>query len=189
MSKYKTLQALSTGEFKDRGSRFIGYAQPADNEDEAKKCIDEIWKEHHKARHVCYAYKIGIGSPVIRTNDDGEPSNTGGQPILNYINKYELDNVVIGVVRYFGGVLLGKGGLINAYGTAAEEAIKNGQIISAREFEIIEIEFDFKYYASNIEILKKYNAEVLEEKYAESCQLKIKIEKDLIKTIEEEISK
>jgi uncharacterized YigZ family protein len=187
MSAFKTLKNISTGEFKDRGSRFIGYAKPIRSENEAKAYIEEVWKEHHKARHVCYAYKVGIENPVIRTNDDGEPSNTGGQPILNYINKYELDNVVVGVVRYFGGVLLGKGGLINAYGTAAEEAIKNGQIITAREYETLEIEFNFKDYASNIEILKKYQAEILEEDYSETCKLKIRIEKDALGVLQREL--
>lgn len=178
MSKYRTLARQSTGEFKDRGSKFIAYAQACYAEEDAKKLIDELRKEHHKACHVCSAYKIGLENLVSRTNDDGEPSNTGGPPIMNYINKYELDNVVIAVVRYFGGTLLGKGGLINAYGTAAELAIQNGKVIILSEKITLKIDLPFDDYALVVDALKKLNIEFLKEEFDQACHLEIQIEKD-----------
>jgi len=178
MSNFKTLAKTSTGELKDRGSKFIAYATPIFSDKEAKDFIQELWKEHHKARHICYAYSIGTTSKIIRTNDDGEPNNTGGQPILNYIKKYELDNVLIAVVRYFGGVLLGKGGLINAYGGAAHEALKNAEFILQSEKLSALLVCSFESYPTVIDILKNYEVTIINEEYSENCKLSFSIDKD-----------
>lgn len=178
MAQFKTLQKPSNGELKDRGSKFIAYAQAIYSEEEAKKVIEQIRKDHHKARHVCYAYKIGVSQPQIRINDDGEPSGTGGQPILNYINKYDLNNVIIAVVRYFGGVLLGKGGLINAYGGAAENAIVSGKIIELSERCNLRFEAPYSFYPQIMQLLKQLDAQIINETYTNICQLKIQLTKD-----------
>ena len=178
MSKFKTIAKSGRGEFKDRGSRFIAFAQSCYHEEDAKKLIEELRKKHHKASHVCSAYKIGLENQIMRVHDDGEPSNTAGPPIMNYINKYELDNVVVAVVRYFGGSLLGKGGLIQAYGTAAEQAIKNGTIVTLSEKISLHIDLPFDDYALLMGELKKLNAEFVTEEFDDNCHIEIRIEKD-----------
>ena len=126
---YKTIKSVSHGLFKDKGSKFISIAFPVRNEDEIKKFLDETRKEHHDARHHCYAYALGKDGSAWRSNDDGEPSGTGGKPILGQIRSFGVTNVLIIVPRYFGGTLLGTSGLINAYKTAAESALSNAEII------------------------------------------------------------
>ncbi|MFC2114338.1 IMPACT family protein [Bacteroidota bacterium] len=178
MAEFRTIKQQCTGEFKDKGSKFIAYAQSCYTEEDAKKLIDDLRKQHHKARHVCYAFKIGLTDPLMRMNDDGEPSNTGGQPIMNYIRKYRLDNVAIAVVRYFGGTLLGKGGLIKAYGGAAEEAIKNADIIRLYEKCKFNIIVPFSNYAPVLDTLKAFGADILNEKFDSACHMLVLVNKD-----------
>ena len=114
---------LSEGCYKEKGSKFLAYVLPIGSKDEVKEIVNRYKKEHHKAKHVCFAYRIGND---IRANDNGEPSGTAGRPILRQIDAANLDNALVVVVRYFGGTLLGTGGLINAYKTASQDAIQNG---------------------------------------------------------------
>lgn len=118
-----TLTGLTEGVYKEKGSKFLAFAMPITSKEEVKEIVNRYKKEHHKAKHVCFAYRIGED---IRANDNGEPSGTAGRPILRQIDAANLDNVLVVVVRYFGGTLLGTGGLINAYKCAAQDAIKNG---------------------------------------------------------------
>src|SRR3989338_10257684 len=120
-STYLTLETLSEGVYKEKGSKFIGLAQACYSEEEAKDLLAQWKNEHHQARHLCYAYRFGVHKDVWRANDDGEPSNSAGPPILGQIDAFDLSNVLIGVVRYFGGTKLGVGGLIAAYRAAAKE--------------------------------------------------------------------
>lgn len=117
---------LSEGIYKEKGSKFLAYVLPISSKEEVKEIINRYKKEHHKAKHVCFAYRIG---QEIRANDNGEPSGTAGRPILRQIDAANLDNTLVVVVRYFGGTLLGTGGLINAYKTASQDAIQNGLTI------------------------------------------------------------
>jgi len=121
---YKTILSPSQGIYKEKGSRFVAYAIPVSSQDEIKPLIDKIKKEHHEARHHCYAYMIGHERIIWRMNDDGEPSGTAGRPILGQINSYGLTNLIIVVCRYFGGTLLGVSGLINAYRSSAASACR-----------------------------------------------------------------
>lgn len=130
MHTYKTIDGPSEGFYKEKGSKFIAYAYPANDITEIKTHLASVKKIHHKARHHCLAYRYGITQIVERANDDGEPSGTAGQPILGQIHRFELHNILIVVVRYFGGTKLGTGGLIRAYKAAAEDAIENATIIS-----------------------------------------------------------
>jgi uncharacterized YigZ family protein len=148
---YRTIKSVSRGLFKEKGSKFISIAFPVRNEDEIKKLLDETRKEYHDARHHCYAYTLGKDGSDWRANDDGEPSGTGGKPILGQIKSFRVTNVLIIVPRYFGGTLLGTSGLINAYKTAAESALSNAEIID----HIIKQKCDltFPYQAMN-EVMK-----------------------------------
>lgn len=171
MAKYKTLKALSTGGYREKGSRFIAYAFPCESEEHAKKEIEKIAKEHHKARHVCYAYSIGAKNPLTKYSDAHEPANTAGLPILNQIRKYKLNNAIIIVVRYFGGVLLGKGGLARAYGSAAENAILQGNIIEKEETSLMKIKCDYTDFPLVMDALKRFNIKNIKQDFQNVCQV------------------
>src|SRR5690554_122122 len=125
---YRTISKPSEGYYKDKGSRFLAYAYPVETEAETRELLMQLKKEHHSARHHCYAWRLGAENPAYRANDDGEPSSTAGRPILGQLLAYDVTNVFIVVVRYFGGTLLGTSGLINAYKAAAADALSNADI-------------------------------------------------------------
>ena len=129
---YQTIAEVSSGIFKDKGSKFLAFAYPVQTEEEVKQIISSLKKEHHSARHHCYAWRMGTENIVYRTNDDGEPSSTAGKPILGQLLSFNLTNTMVVVVRYFGGTLLGVSGLINAYKNAAADALSNAKIIQKR---------------------------------------------------------
>lgn len=179
---YKTVKERSEGLYKEKGSKFIGIAVACYNEDEAKSFL-EVWKkEHHQARHLCYAYRFGMDMNVYRANDDGEPNNSAGAPILGQIDSFELTNVLIGVVRYYGGTKLGVGGLINAYRTAAKEALLNAKIIEREIFEWIDLKFTYEDMPQVMNLLKKHNLEVKDAKFEINCELTTNL--DLLRSIE-----
>lgn len=155
---YKTIESTAQGVFKSKGSRFIAMAYPVSDLIEIKPILDKLRKEHHEARHHCYAYMIGHDRDIWRANDDGEPSGTAGRPILGQINSYSLTNILIVVVRYFGGTLLGVSGLISAYRSAAALAIENSSIIERTVQEFYEITFPYIAMNEVMKILKEENA-------------------------------
>jgi uncharacterized YigZ family protein len=132
---YLSIEKICTGEFKDRGSKFIGFAFPVSSEDEVKECLAEIRKLHPSAGHVCYAFRINPLNEYYRTNDDGEPSSTAGKPILGQIRSLNLQNILVAIVRYFGGTLLGVSGLINAYKETAAIAL-NEAVITEKQITV-----------------------------------------------------
>ena len=132
---YLSIEKASTGEFKDRGSKFIGFAFPVSSEDEVKECLADVRKLHPSAGHVCYAFRINPLNEYYRTNDDGEPSSTAGKPILGQIKSLNLQNTLVAVVRYFGGTLLGVSGLINAYKETAAITL-NGALILEKQITV-----------------------------------------------------
>ena len=138
---YKTIKSASQGLFKDKGSRFIALAFPLKSVEEVKPILEKIRKDYHDARHHCYAYNIGYENNNWRVNDDGEPSGTGGKPILGQIKSFELTNILVVVVRYFGGTLLGVSGLINAYKSATIDVISNANIVNTDNLRQIQTEF------------------------------------------------
>ncbi|NRA13251.1 MAG: YigZ family protein [Crocinitomicaceae bacterium] len=170
-STYKTLKNRSQGLYKENGSKFIGIAQACYSEEEAKGLMVAWGKEHHQARHLCYAYRFGVDKKVFRSNDDGEPNNSAGAPILGQITAFDLSNVLIGVVRYYGGTKLGVGGLINAYRTAAKEAIKDGDIIELEVFEWVKITFDYIDMSNVMNILKKHQLKMIDTIFEVNCEL------------------
>jgi uncharacterized YigZ family protein len=144
---YKTIAGPSTGEFKDRGSKFFAYAFPVFTEEEWQEELEAVKKEHFKARHHCYAYRLGVDQNNFRANDDGEPSGTAGRPILGQIDSFELTNVLIIVVRYFGGTKLGTSGLINAYKLSAAAALDNATIEERLIEDVYTLGFRLRTYA------------------------------------------
>lgn len=171
--RYTTIRKISQGIYKEKGSRFLSFAYPMTDEEKVKPVIDNIRKEHHEARHHCYAYMIGHERIVWRSNDDGEPSGTAGRPILGQINSFGLTNILIVVSRYFGGTLLGTSGLINAYKLAAAAAIQNAGIIECTIQELYEIIFPFKSMNDIMKILKQDNIGQSDQKFDIECSMKI----------------
>jgi len=166
---YKTIKSPSKGIYKEKGSRFLAFAFPVVSQEEIKPVIDGIRKEHREARHHCYAYMIGKERLIWRTNDDGEPSGTAGRPILGQINSAGLTNILIVVSRYFGGTLLGVSGLINAYKTAAADAIGNAEIIERTLQDYYEIVFPYISMNDIMKILKEEDAGMLNQSFELQC--------------------
>ena len=162
---YRTIGNNCEGLFKDKGSKFISYAFPVETEERIKELIEQLVKQHHSARHHCWAYRLKPDGSVWRINDDGEPSNSAGKPILGQIQAKNLTNVLIVVVRYFGGTLLGVGGLIQAYKQSAADALEKVEIVE----KIIENEISFSFPASLtgdvMRLIKQYNAKIKIQEY------------------------
>ena len=168
---YKTITAPAIGEiFKDRGSKFIGYAFPIANEDEVKAHIHALKKEHHTARHWCYAWRLGTSTIRTRANDDGEPSNSAGNPILGQLVSYDVTNTLVVVVRYFGGTKLGVGGLINAYRTGAKEALEAATIVSKTIDRVFTLKFEYAAMNKVMRIIKAHNLNVVAQKMEMQCE-------------------
>lgn len=170
---YKTIKTSSEGIYKEKGSRFLSFAFPVEQQEEIKPVLDGLRKEYHDARHHCYAYMIGQERHNWRTNDDGEPSGTAGRPILGQINSFGLTNILIVVIRYFGGTLLGVSGLINAYKTAACNAIQNGEIVVRTLHEYYEIDFPYISMNDVMKILKEENTGQSGQSFELNCSLVI----------------
>jgi len=174
---YKTISSSSIGEFKDRGSKFFGYAFPAYSEEEWQLQLEEVKKEHFKARHHCFAFRLGLDKNNFRSNDDGEPSGTAGRPILGQIDSLGLTNVFIVVVRYFGGTKLGTSGLINAYRTSAKIALENADIIEKSLDDIFQITFDYALMSDVMNTLKKLAIEMVSQDFGNIGKITIAIPK------------
>jgi len=170
---YITIKSSSEGIYKEKGSRFMAFAFPVSNQEEIKPIIDKIRKEHHEARHHCYAYMIGPERMTWRVNDDGEPSGTAGRPILGQINSFGLTNILIVVSRYFGGTLLGVSGLINAYRSASADAIKNGEIIECTMQEFYEITYQYISMNAVMTILKEEDIAQSDQSFDLECRIKL----------------
>lgn len=172
-STYLTVSSRAEGQYKEKGSKFIGIAVPCYNEEEAKIFLEQWRKEHYQARHLCYAYRFGLEMDVYRANDDGEPSNSAGAPILGQIQSFGLSNVLIGVVRYYGGTKLGVGGLINAYRTAAKEAIEAAEIIEVEVFDHQQLNFSYAAMPEIMNWLKHEGLTYTNQVFELECQLEV----------------
>jgi uncharacterized YigZ family protein len=172
---YHTISSESIGEFKDRGSKFIAYATPLSYEGDFNLFLDKIKKLHPKAKHYCYAWRLGLDKNHFRANDDGEPSGTAGRPILGQIDSFGLTNIGVIVVRYFGGTLLGTSGLINAYKESATEVLRQSTIIEKIIEDIFEIRFTYEKMSDVMNAVKRLNINILEQKFDENGRLLIAI--------------
>ncbi len=175
---YKTLVKPSEETlFKDRNSKFFGYAFPVSTEDDIKNCLDELKKKHPNAGHHCYAWQLGTEKIRFRANDDGEPSNSAGQPIYGQIQAFDITNVLIVSVRYFGGTKLGVGGLINAYRTSAKMALEQSDIIQKTIDIQFKVTFGYDMMNKVQQVIKKNQLEILNQKLELNCQYIISIRK------------
>jgi uncharacterized YigZ family protein len=177
---FYTIEKSTSAEFKDRGSKFIAYTYPVQSVDEFKKCMEAIKKEHPKATHHCFAYRIGLDNNTYRVSDDGEPSGTAGKPILGQIDSKKLTNVLVVVVRYFGGTLLGVPGLINAYKSAASMALQVTPIVQKPIEVAYTLQFDYTQMNEVMMQVKQLNCTVLEKDMNLFCHLVIGIPKGRI---------
>lgn len=175
---YKTIdQASEEILFKEKNSKFFGYAFPIESEEDLKPIIDDLKKQHPNAGHFCYAYQIGTSKIYYRANDDGEPSNSAGMPIYGQIQSFGVTNILIVVVRLFGGVKLGVGGLISAYKTAAQFSLENCDIIEKTIDVQYRISFEYKNMNKVMRIIKEKNLEMVSQKMEMSCEIIIKTRK------------
>lgn len=175
---FKTLKAPSEGLFKEKMSKFLSFAVPVSSADDAKAVIKSTQNKYHDARHCCWAYMIGTDRAEYLSSDNGEPSGTAGKPILGQINSFELTNVVICVVRYFGGIKLGTSGLIAAYRQAAREAIEAGEIIECHEQA--RLSFSFPYLAMNdvMKIVKGADVRIVDQQFDNVCLMTLECDAD-----------
>ncbi len=184
---YKTLKGVSQGIYKEKMSKFIAIAQPAQSADEAKALIKQIANKYHDARHCCWAYMVGTKRNEYLSSDNGEPSGTAGKPILGQINSFGLTNVVIAVVRYFGGIKLGTSGLIVAYREAARAAIEAGEILECHEQATLS--FTFPYLAMNdvMKLVKAGELRVLSQQFDNVCSMTIETDADKLPPLRDRI--
>jgi uncharacterized YigZ family protein len=177
---YYTIEKSAVAEFKDRGSKFIGYAYPVKNVDEFKDRLNEVKKEHPKATHHCFAYRLGLDGNTFRVSDDGEPSGTAGRPILGQIDSKELVNTLVVVVRYFGGTLLGVPGLINAYKSAAALALQIAPQAQKQVEKEYTVQFDYTQVNEVMTLVKQYNCRVVRQEMQLFCNMTIAIPKNRV---------
>ncbi|PQJ82343.1 IMPACT family protein [Polaribacter glomeratus] len=175
---YKTiLKASKETLFKEKGSKFFGYAFPVLNEEDVKDCLEELKKKHHSARHFCYAYQIGVEDVKYRANDDGEPNNSAGLPIYGQIQSFEVTNILIVSVRYFGGTKLGVGGLISAYKTSAQLTLEASKILEKTIDVHFKLNFEYDLMNAVQRIIKEKNLEITHQKLELACEYVISIRK------------
>jgi uncharacterized YigZ family protein len=172
---YRTIAAPAEGLFKDRGSRFLAFAFPVTTEDEIKIHLERLRKEHFGANHHCYAWRLGADKQRFRANDDGEPSGTAGRPILGQLQSFDLTNVAVIVVRYFGGTLLGAGGLVQAYKQSAAEALKAATIIENHITEVYTLHFSYDAMNAVMKLLKEFEAEQRSQVFEIECSLEFSV--------------
>lgn len=177
--QYKTVEQPATGIFRDKGSKFIAYIYPISAETEIKPILLQLKAEHPKARHHCWAYRLGMDTSNYRLNDDGEPSGTAGRPILNSLLSTELTNVFVVVVRYFGGTLLGVPGLINAYKSATIDAIENSNIIEKTENLVYSVRCDYLQLNQVMRIIKESSLIVKSQTFDLECSFLLEVRKAL----------
>lgn len=180
---YKTIQEISEGVYRDKGSKFIAYLYPLNSENDIKDIITVLKAEHPKARHHCWAFRLSPDRTVFRLNDDGEPSGTAGRPILNTLLSNELTNVLAVVVRYFGGTLLGVPGLINAYKSATVEAVKNANIIEKTVNSVFRIEFGHPQMNEVMKIIKEEDLKISNQNFDLNCSFSLEIRQSQVNKV------
>ena len=184
---YSTVETTAVAEFKERGSKFLAYSFPLKNVNDFKKHLQNLKKEHPKAVHHCFAYRIGTDGNNFRQSDDGEPSGTAGKPILGQIDSKELTDILIVVVRYFGGTLLGVPGLINAYKTASSLVLQCTPVVQKAIEKNYELQFNYTEMNSVMRILKQFNSTVLKNETQLFCRMEIGIPKNKLTEVLEAI--
>lgn len=186
---YRTIEALAQGLYKEKGSKFLAYAYPIRTEDEVKEYVQKLKKEYFDARHHCYAYRLGGKGEQLRANDDGEPSGTAGKPILGQLLSHELTNVLVVVIRYFGGIKLGTSGLIYAYKAATADAIANAKIVERTIDTHLAISFGYTAINDVMRILKEEEPDILSQQLEMTCLINLAIRKSKYNKLKERLLK
>ncbi|MCM1021900.1 MAG: YigZ family protein [Muribaculum sp.] len=185
---YLTLESPAEGWYREKMSKFLAFAIPIETTAEAKDAITEYQNKYHDARHVCWAYMLGADRKTFQSNDNGEPSGTAGKPILGQINSFQLTNIIIIVVRYFGGIKLGTSGLISAYREAAREAILAGNIIELHETAAINFTYPYLSMNSVMKLVKDSGAQIISQQFDNNCSMVLRIRRDHAQQLVEKIS-
>lgn len=178
MDTYNTISSSTEGIYKEKGSKFLSFAIPVATSDEVKELLKTYKKDYYDARHVCYAYMLGAGRTEWRANDDGEPSGTAGRPIMGQINSRELTDILVIVVRYFGGILLGTSGLTTAYKEATSDALNQAEIIEKTVDETLTIHFDYVILNNIMRVIKNTNTQILHQSFDNKCSMQLSIRKN-----------
>ena len=189
MDSYRTIRTLAEGTYSEKRSKFLAFAMPVRSVAEVKQLVGEYQKKYYDARHVCYAYMLGAERKDFRANDNGEPSGTAGKPILGQINSNELTDVLIIVVRYFGGVKLGTSGLIVAYRLAAAEAIAAAEIIEKTVDEEVTFWFEYPFMNDVMRIVKEENPQIVSQGFENDCSMTLRIRKDSMPRLKARLEK
>ena len=189
IDEFKTIKDKSEGTYSELRSKFLAFAHHVSTVEEAMALVEQYQKKYYDARHVCWAYMLGAEREVFRSNDNGEPSGTAGKPILGQINSNELTDIIILVVRYFGGVKLGTSGLIVAYKTAAAEAIANAEIEARTVDEEFTFSFEYPLMNNVMKVARDMDARIVSQSYDMDCQMTLSIRKGKIQELQEKIKK
>lgn len=184
---YYTIAAPTEGLYKEKGSKFLAFALPVRTADEAMKQVEALRHHYHDARHACYAYMVGAARTDFRSNDDGEPPGTAGKPILGQINSAQLSDILIVVVRYFGGILLGTGGLIRAYKTAAADALSHAQRIERIVERSITITFDYAFMSKVMSLVKAHGLTITDSQQTMHCTMTLRVRLSLCPIVTEQL--
>jgi len=188
MDEYKTIAAKSEGYYTEKRSKFLAFAHPVETVDEVKDIVAEYRKKYYDARHVCYAYMLGAERLEFRANDDGEPSSTAGKPILGQINSNELTNILIIVVRYYGGVNLGTSGLIVAYREAAADAIAHATIVKRQVEELVRHTFSYIEMNDVMRVVKETGARIVSQSFDNTCEIVLAIRQSEAELLKKKLS-
>ena len=189
--QYKTIleETIGEGYYTEKRSKFLAFAHHIESVDEAKELVIAYRKQYYDARHCCYAYMLGPEQKVFRANDDGEPSSTAGKPILGQIISHELTDVIVFVIRYFGGVKLGTSGLINAYRTAANKALSNASVVVKQVEETIDFDFTYPMMNDVMRVVKEMQPRIIDQKFDNTCSIKLSIRKSEAEQLRIRLSK
>ena len=186
---YRTIKEAAEGEISEKRSKFLAFAHPVKNVDEVKEWVEYYQKKYYDARHCCYAYMLGPERKDFRANDNGEPSGTAGKPILGQINSYELTDILIVVIRYFGGIKLGTSGLIQAYKAAAIEAIEAADIIEKTVDEDVTFYFEYPFMNQVMRIVKEEEPSIVRQGYDNDCSMTLRIRKGNMSRLKDRLEK
>lgn len=186
---FKTIKGIAKSIFTEKRSKFLAFAIPVESVEEVKAIVSEYQKEYYDARHVCYAYMLGAERLDFRANDNGEPSGTAGKPILGQINSNELTNILVVVVRYFGGIKLGTSGLIVAYRQAAADAIAEAEVIEKTVDEDISFIFEYPFLNDVMRIVKEESPQIISQGYDSDCTMTLRIRKGMIPKLKSRLEK
>jgi uncharacterized YigZ family protein len=189
IDNYLSIETYSEGSYKEKGSKFLAFAYPVSSEDEIKERLNALRKEYHDARHHCYAWRLEPEKTHYRVNDDGEPSGSAGKPIYGQIVSRDLSDLLIVVVRYFGGTLLGVGGLISAYRSAASDALNHNRIIERRVYDYLKVEFGYAHMNSVMRVVKEYQLDFEDQEFDMDCTLTLKVWKRKTERVLDSFSK